>query len=81
MKERWTLARWICWQQHLLSPHIKPGKKAKTAQDFCRFPWEESSEEELKRKAAMYKITPGEEAELNRIIAEWEASKSLTEQR
>lgn len=76
LQERWSLARWICWQQHLLSPHIKQGKKARTPQAFCRFPWEESEEEEIKRKAEEYRITPEQEAELNRIMAEWEASKA-----
>ena len=79
MQERWTVARWICWQQHLLSPNIKPGNKAKTAQAFCRFPWEQSEAEELAEKAKFYRITPEEEAELNRIMAEYEAAKNKKE--
>lgn len=70
------IARWMMWQEQLMSPYIKEGHKAKTAQAFCRFPWEETEEEEMKRKAEQYKVTPQEEAELNRIIAQWEASKA-----
>lgn len=74
-KERWTIARWMMWQEMLLSPNIKAFNKPKTPQAFCRFPWEESTEEELKRKVEEYRITPEQEAELNRIMQEWEASK------
>lgn len=66
----------MMWQEILLSPNIKQGHKPKSPQAFCRFPWEPSEAEELKQKAEAYKITPEEEAELNRIIAEWEASQA-----
>ena len=66
----------MMWQEILLSPNIKPGHKPRTPQNFCRFPWEQSEEDELKQKAQAYRITPEEEAELNRIIAEWEARQA-----
>ena len=67
------------WQEVLLSPNIKRFDKPKTAQAFCRFPWEESADDELKKKAEQYKITPEEEAELNKIFKKWEASKASKE--
>lgn len=70
------LARWLAWQNVLLSPNIKPAHKPKTATAYCRFPWEESEEDELTRKAKEYRVTPEEVAELNRIMAEWEAAKN-----
>lgn len=60
----------------LLSPYIKPVNKAKTPAAFCRFPWEKPEADELKEKAKQYRVTPEEERELNRIMAEWEASKA-----
>ncbi len=66
----------MMWQEMLLSPNIKPGRKPKTPQAFCRFPWEQTEAEELAEKAKQYRITPEEEAELNRIMKEWEASKA-----
>lgn len=67
-REKWELARWICWQQMLLSPNIKPGHKPNTAKGYCTFPWERETAEELKQKAAECRITPEQEAELNEII-------------
>lgn len=66
----------MMWQEMLLSPNIKQGHKPRSPQKFCRFPWEQSEEDELRQKAEEYRITPEEEAELNRIIKEWEASKA-----
>lgn len=66
----------MMWQEMLLSPNIKPGHKPKTPQAFCRFPWEQTEAEELAEKAKQYRITPEEEAELNRILKEWEASQA-----
>lgn len=73
----------MVWQNVLLSPNIKKIDKPKTPQAFCRFPWEESEDVELKKKAEEYRITPEEEAELNRIFKEFEAkqaSKTTTEE-
>lgn len=69
------MARWIAWQNMLLSPNIKPVNKPRTPTAFCRFPWEEAEDEELKRKAKEYRVTPEEIAELNRIFAEVEAAQ------
>ena len=66
----------MMWQEMLLSPNIKQGHKPRTPQKFCRFPWEQSEAEELEQKAKEYRITPEEEAELNRIMQEFEASKA-----
>ena len=76
LQERWALARWMMWQEMLLSPNIKQGHKPRTPQAFCRFPWEQSEAEELAEKAKQYRSTPEEVTELNRIMAEWEASKA-----
>lgn len=70
----------MAWQEVLLSPNIKPYNKPKTPQAFCRFPWEESQDDELKRKAEQYRITPEEEAELNRIFKEIEGDLALKPQ-
>ena len=59
-----------------MSPNIKPANKPKTPQAFCRFPWEQTAAEELTEKAKLYKVTPEEVSELNRIMQEWEASKA-----
>lgn len=75
-QERWALARWMMWQEMLLSPHIKPANKPKTPQFFCRFPWEQPEAEELAEKAKQFRITPEQEAELNRIMKEFEASQA-----
>ena len=69
------MARWIAWQNMMLSPHIKPVNKPKTPTAFCRFPWDEPEGDELKRKAEQYRVTPEEIAELNRIFAEVEAAQ------
>lgn len=66
----------MMWQEMLLSPNIKPGNKPRTPQSFCRFPWEQPDAEALAEKAKAFRITPEEEAELNRIMTEWEASKA-----
>ncbi len=66
----------MMWQEMLLSPNIKPVHKPKTPTAFYRFPWEPSADEELAEKAKQYTITPEEEAELNRIMKEWEASQA-----
>ena len=66
----------MMWQEMLLSPNIKQGHKPRTPQKFCRFPWEQSEADELKQKAEQYRITPEEEAELNRIMQEFEASRA-----
>ena len=66
----------MMWQEMMLSPNIKPAHKPKTPQAFCRFPWEQSADEELAEKAKAYRITPEEEAELNRIMAEYEAAQA-----
>ncbi len=66
----------MMWQEMMLSPNIKPAHKPKTPQAFCRFPWEQSADEELAEKSKAYRITPEEEAELNRIMKEWEASQA-----
>ena len=63
----------MMWQEMLLSPNIKPAHKPKTPRAFCRFPWEQTEADELTEKAKQYKITPEEEAELNRIMKEYEA--------
>ena len=60
----------------LLSPHIKHFNKPKSPTTFCRFPWEKPNDEELKEKAKQYRVTPEEEKELNRILAEWEAAQA-----
>ena len=76
------MVRWMMWQEVLLSPNIKRHDKPKTPQAFCRFPWEESEEVEMAEKAKQYRITPEEEAELNKIFKEFEArqaSKTTTE--
>ena len=69
------MARWMAWQNMMLSPNIKPVNKPKTPIAFCRFPWEEPVEDELKRKAEEYRVTEEEIAELNRIFAEVEAAQ------
>lgn len=74
-QERWNVARWICWQNMLLSPYVKKHNKPSSPQGYCRFPWEQSSDEELAQKAREFRITDEETAELNRIIKEWEAGK------
>jgi len=60
----------------LLSPNIKAIHKPKTPRAFVRFPWEPSEDVELAEKAKEYRITPEEEAELNRIMAEYEAMQA-----
>lgn len=67
-QEKWELARWILWQQMLMSPNIKPANKPKTAKGYCKFPWENESQEQIMQKAQQCKITPEQEAELNEII-------------
>lgn len=76
-RERWTIARWMCWQEVLLSPNIKQGSKPKTPQAFCRFPWERSEKEEVLEKAKTFRMTPEQAAELNRIMAEVNEKRSL----
>lgn len=79
-RERWTIARWMCWQDVLLSPNIKQGSKPRTPTAFCRFPWEQGEAEEMEEKAKAFRITPEQEAELNRIMADFDARKKETEQ-
>lgn len=45
VQERWEIARWVCWHQHLLSPNIKPYDKKSTAKAFFPFPWDEPEKE------------------------------------
>ena len=59
-------------------PYIKAHQKPKTAQAFCRFPWERPDQEELAEKAKQYRVTPEEEAALNKILMDWEASHNKT---
>ena len=68
-RERWELARWICWHQMRLSPNIPKHSTSSTPKAFCRFPWEAPSDEELKAKAEEYRITEEEIEELNKIFA------------
>lgn len=75
-QERWSIARWMVWQEMLLSPNIKPHHKPKSPQAFCRFPWERPEAEELAEKAKQYQVTPEEETALNKILTEWEARKA-----
>lgn len=77
-QEKWNVARWIAWQGMLMSPYIKAHQKPKTAQAFCRFPWERPDQEELAEKAKQYRVTPEEEAALNKILMDWEASHNKT---
>ena len=79
MQERWTVARWMAWQNVLLSPNIKPHNKPKTAQSFCRFPWEVPEADELAEKAKQFRVTAEEEAKLNKIMSDWEASQKKAE--
>lgn len=71
-REEWERIRWMAWQNVLLSPNIKSANKPRTPRAFWRFPWEEPEDEELRRKAADYRVSPEEEAELNRIFKELE---------
>ena len=65
----------MAWQNMMLSPNIKPVNKPKSPMAFCRFPWEEPEDDEIRRKAEKYRVTDEEIAELNRIFAEVEAAK------
>lgn len=71
----------MAWQNLLLSPNIKPGRKPRSVQAFCRFPWEQSDADELAQKARDYRITPAEEAELNRMLHEWEAAQAAKKEK
>ena len=75
-QEKWNVARWIAWQGMLMSPYIKPHNKPNSPQAFCRFPWERPEKEEIVEKAKQYRVTEEEEAALNKILMEWEASQN-----
>lgn len=68
MRSKWTLARWQCYQVIHWDPMLKNAARPKKPTDICKFPWEQETPEELQRKAEEYKITPEQEAELNKII-------------
>lgn len=71
-REEWERIRWKAWRDILLSPHIKRLDKPRSPKAFLRFPWEEPEDDELRRKAEDYRVSPEEEAELNRIFNELE---------
>ena len=66
-KDRYELARWIAFHIYSQNPYIKP-PRAHTAQSCCRFPWEETTEEEAREAAERCRVTPEEEAKLNEIF-------------
>lgn len=74
-REKWERIRWAAWQNVLLSPNIKGPSKPRTPRAFWRFPWEEPADEELRRKAADYRVSPEEAEELDRIFRELENRK------
>lgn len=49
-------------------PFIKQHCKPTTPKDLLTFPWEVETEQERREKAAEFRITKEQEAELNEII-------------
>lgn len=68
-RERWELARWVCFNIYSQNPYIKP-PKAQTVQAYIRFPWEKMSAEEANAMKESCHVTPEEQAELDKIFKE-----------
>jgi len=66
-RERWELARWICFNIYCQNPYIKP-PKAQTVQAYIRFPWEQMTAEEANAMKERCHVTPEEQAELDKIF-------------
>lgn len=66
-RERMELARWICYHIYAQNPYIKP-PRALNQQAYCRFPWEEVTEDEAKEAARRCVVTPEEAEKLNAIF-------------
>ena len=66
-RERMELARWICFHVYAQNPYIKP-PRAQTPVSYCRFPWEEVTEDEAKEAARRCTVTEEEAAKLNEIF-------------
>ncbi len=69
-RERMELARWICFRIYEMNPYIKKGLRAKTVQEYHRFPWERMTEEEANAKRESCHVSEQEQVELNRIFKE-----------
>ena len=68
LEREWEIRRWQAFHIIRYYPMTKAAARPKKPKDLCQFPWETENPEELKRKAEQYRISPEEEAELNKII-------------
>ena len=66
-RERMELARWIAFRIYQMNPWIKP-PRAVTEKSYCRFGWEEITEEEAKEAAARCQVSEEEQDKLNEIF-------------
>ena len=66
-RERMELARWVCFRIYAMNPYIKP-PRSYTEKSYCRFGWEETTEEEAKEAAARCQVTEEEQRILNEIF-------------
>lgn len=70
-KLHWSIARWLAYQEMLLSPYIKSHLKPRSPVQFYRFPWEQQDQHESA------KMTAAQEQELFRIIREFNDQKDV----
>ncbi len=63
MQERYNVARWISYNQMLLSPFIK--QKPSTLEQYAPFPWDKP------RTVRPSKVSAEEEKELNRLLKDF----------
>lgn len=71
MHQNWEIARWMAWQQVLLSPDIKPAQKPHTPKAFMTFPWEKPDAGEIERMKEDSVVTESEAIELTKIFADY----------
>ena len=66
-REKMTIARWIAFRVYEMNPYIKP-PRSYTEKSYCRFGWEEITEEEAKAAAERCIVTEEEQDILNEIF-------------
>jgi hypothetical protein len=62
-----TIARWIAFRIYEMNPYIKP-PRSYTEKSYCRFGWEEITEEEAKEAAGRCTVSDEEQDKLNEIF-------------
>lgn len=66
-REKMERARWIAFRIYEMNPYIKP-PRAYTEKSYCRFGWEEITEEDAKQAADRCQVSEEENEKLNEIF-------------